>query len=70
MGWLIVLKLGALLSSLATGGLVLLLAGGVCYTLGTIFYMLKKIPYMHAVWHLWVLAGSVCHILSVQLYVI
>ncbi|MDR3137165.1 MAG: hemolysin III family protein [Coriobacteriales bacterium] len=70
MGWLIVFKIGTLLAVLAAGGLILLLGGGICYTLGTIFYILKKVRYMHAIWHLWVLAGSVCHILSVLLYVL
>jgi hemolysin III len=70
MGWLIIFKVGALLGALSFGGLALLLAGGICYTLGTIFYILKKVPYMHAIWHLWVLAGSICHILSVLLFVI
>jgi hemolysin III len=70
MGWLIIFKAGALITALSTGGMALLLGGGVCYTLGTIFYILKKVPYMHAIWHLWVLAGSICHILSVLLYVI
>jgi hemolysin III len=70
MGWLIILKLNVLIATLASGGLVLLMAGGICYTLGTLFYLRKKTPYLHAVWHLWVLAGSVCHVLSVLLYVI
>jgi hemolysin III len=70
MGWATVFKLGTLLDLLPFGGAALLLAGGICYTLGTIFYILKKVPYMHAVWHLWVLGGSICHILSVLLFVI
>jgi hemolysin III len=70
MGWIIVLKVGVFISVISVGGTALLFAGGGCYTLGTIFYMLKKVPYMHAVWHLWVLAGSVCHFLCVLLYII
>jgi hemolysin III len=54
---------------LAPGGLWLLVAGGLCYTLGTVFYVYKRVPYFHMVWHLWVLAGSVCHFLAVLLYV-
>jgi len=53
-----------------TGGVALLLAGGICYSVGTIFYVLKKVPYMHSIWHLWVLAGSICHFLAIILYVI
>jgi hemolysin III len=70
MGWLIVFKLGALAGTMSVGGATLMLAGGASYTLGTVFYILKKVPYMHSVWHLWVLGGSVCHILSVLLFVI
>ena len=47
-----------------------ILAGGLCYTLGTIFYVLKKVPYMHAVWHVFVLAGSILHFIAVCAFVI
>jgi hemolysin III len=70
MGWLIVLRIGALIATVPTGGVVLLLAGGICYSLGTVFYLLKRVSYMHAIWHLWVLAGSICHVLSVLLFVL
>jgi len=70
MGWLAVFMIGPMRASLAPNGLWLLVAGGLCYTLGTIFYVYKKVPYFHMVWHLWVLAGSVCHFLAVLLYVI
>lgn len=70
MGWAIVLYLPQLIAGLSTGGLVLLIAGGLAYTLGVVFYVVKKIPYFHSVWHLFVLAGSICHILSVMLFVL
>ncbi|MGB4592610.1 MAG: hemolysin III family protein [Coriobacteriia bacterium] len=70
MGWLVVAALRPLLENLPAGGMWLLVAGGLAYTLGTIFYVLKKIPYMHMVWHLFVLAGSVCHFLAVMLFVL
>jgi hemolysin III len=70
MGWLIVVAIRPLLGALPSGGWWLLLAGGLCYTVGVAFYVLRKVPYMHAVWHLWVLAGSVCHFLAVLLYVV
>ncbi|MBW6468258.1 MAG: hemolysin III family protein [Coriobacteriia bacterium] len=70
MGWLAVLMMGPLRESLAPVGLWLLVAGGLAYTLGTIFYVLKRVPYMHAIWHLFVLAGSTCHVLAVMLAVI
>jgi hemolysin III len=69
MGWMVVLSIKPLIANLAPAGLWLLVAGGLCYTVGTIFYVLKKVKYMHAVWHVWVLAGSVCHFLAVLLFV-
>ena len=70
LGWCIVGFLPALISSLAFPGLMLLLAGGICYSIGCVFYVLKKIPYMHTVFHLWVLAGSILQFLSIVLYVL
>ena len=52
------------------GGIVLLLAGGLCYSLGVIFYIWRRMAYHHAVWHLFVLAGSVLHFFSVFFYVV
>ena len=69
MGWLAVFMIGPMRATLAPGGLWLLVAGGLCYTLGTVFYVYKRVPYFHMVWHLWVLAGSACHFLAVLLYV-
>ena len=70
MGWCIVVASKTLVASLAPGGLILLIAGGVLYTIGIIFYSLKKIRYMHSIWHLFVLAGSILHYFSVYLYVL
>lgn len=70
MGWLVVTMWGPLWANLPHTGIWLLVAGGLAYTLGTAFYVLKRIPYMHMVWHLFVLAGSVFHFLAVLLYVI
>lgn len=70
MGWMIVFSFGDLSDSIAQNGLYLLVAGGLAYTLGTVFYVFKKMPYLHAIWHLWVLAGTVLHYLAVLLYVI
>lgn len=70
MGWMVVLSMKPLLENLEPAGLWLLVAGGLAYTLGTIFYVMKRVKYMHAVWHVWVLAGSTCHFLAVLLYVI
>ena len=70
MGWLVVFRLPQLLASLAPGCLWLLVAGGLCYTVGTGFYLAKRVRYMHSVWHLWVLAGSICQFLAVILYLL
>ena len=70
MGWLIMVAVRPLVGALDTGGLILLSAGGLFYTLGTVFYMAHRIPYHHAIWHLFVLAGSICHFFAVLRYVI
>jgi len=70
MGWSIVFSIGNVVRLLPAGGLWLLIAGGLAYTLGTIFYIIKKVPYFHSVWHAWVLAGSILHFLAVLLFVI
>lgn len=70
MGWLIMLKINPLIENLGTTGIWLLIAGGITYMIGTIFYVLKKIPYMHAIWHVFVLAGSIIHFLAIKFYVL
>jgi hemolysin III len=69
MGWMVVFSLRALVANLNPTGLWLLIAGGLAYTLGTFFYVFKRIKYFHAVWHVFVLAGSTLHFLSVLLFV-
>lgn len=70
MGWLAVVALGPLLRALPAGAIALILGGGVCYTGGVVFFAWEKLRFNHAIWHLFVLAGSVCHILAVTLYVL
>jgi hemolysin III len=70
MGWLVVIAIGPLVRSLPSEGLVLLFLGGVAYTLGLAFYAWRRLPYNHAIWHLFVLAGSACHFSCVLGYVI
>jgi hemolysin III len=70
MGWLILIALRPLRAHLAPRGLLLLVAGGLAYTIGVIFYVYDDLPYYHAVWHTFVLAGSVCHFFAVLLYAI
>jgi len=70
MGWLVGITIQPLIANIAPAGLWLLVAGGLCYTVGTIFYVLKKVRYMHAIWHVFVLAGSILHFIAVLVFVI
>ena len=69
MGWQILFVIDALIQNISTKGLYLLLAGGVFYTLGTVFYSIKKINYNHAIFHVFVVLGSFCHFFTVFYYV-
>ena len=70
MGWLVILVIEPLIESLPNGGLWLLTTGGLSYSLGVIFYIWKSMPYSHAIWHVFVFAGTVLQFLAVLLYVI
>ena len=70
MGWLVMVAIKPLVAALPAGGLRLLIAGGLCYTGGAAFYLWKRLPFHHAIWHLWVLGGSACHWTAVYLYVV
>lgn len=70
MGWCGIAAIEPLLHALPAGGLWWLLAGGLCYSVGVIFYAWERLRYHHAIWHLFVLAGSTCHFFAVLLYVI
>lgn len=61
MGWLIVIDLPYLLKHMSSSGLIYLAAGGAFYTIGILFYAIKKIPYNHLIWHFFVLGGAICH---------
>ncbi|WP_077398653.1 PAQR family membrane homeostasis protein TrhA [Cellulophaga omnivescoria] len=61
MGWLIVLDYSSLVANVSPTALNLLFLGGAFYTVGIVFYAIRKIPYNHFIWHLFVLAGSVAH---------
>ena len=65
MGWLVVIFWPEVSKALSQRGLEFLIYGGLFYTGGVIFYLLKKIPYTHSIWHLCVLAGSICHYIAV-----
>ncbi len=65
MGWMCLFAIRQMVANVPPAGVVLLFAGGIVYTVGVIFYAMEKIPYNHAVWHLFVLGGSACHFAAV-----
>ena len=70
MGWMVLVVSKPMLAAVGSGGLGLLLGGGLCYTLGVRFYLWKRLPYHHAIWHLFVLGGSGCHWAAVYFHVL
>lgn len=70
MGWLIVIAIAPLCRELSSAGLAWLVAGGIAYSLGIVFFAWNRLPYNHAIWHLFVLTGSICHVLAVSLHVL
>jgi hemolysin III len=70
MGWIVMFAIKPLLQQIDTVTLVWLFSGGIAYTAGTLFYMSRRIPYAHAIWHVFVLVGSVCHFVAVSMQVL
>ncbi|WJG10435.1 hemolysin III family protein [Aliiglaciecola sp. LCG003] len=70
MGWLAVILIYPLYQSVAGYGLLLLVAGGLCFSIGVIFYMQKAVKFTHAIWHLFVIAGCACHYYAIYYFVI
>ena len=70
MGWAIIFTFRTIVENVALPGVIFLIVGGIVYTVGILFYSLKKYRYMHSVWHLFVLAGSIFHYFSILIYVI
>ena len=70
MGWIAIFFIYPLYNALSTQGLWLLFAGGICYTVGVLFYVAKKVQFTHAIWHMFVVAGCVCHFFSTYYHVI
>jgi len=69
MGWLILFAVGPLFRNLPLSGVWWLVAGGLSYSFGIIFYAWRRLPFNHAIWHLFVLGGSACHVVAVAHYV-
>ncbi len=70
MGWLVLVFIKPLAAVLPTAGLCWLVAGGLFYTIGAVFYLSDRFPYSHTVWHLFVLSGTVSHFIAILCYVI
>jgi hemolysin III len=70
MGWLIILVIKPLYDNLSFNGIVWLVAGGLLYTFGSLFYVWRKVPYHHAIWHVFVLAGTFAHFICIRFYVV
>jgi hemolysin III len=70
MGWLCVVAIKQMVVRIPLGGLIGLTAGGVLYTTGVIFYAWRKLKFSHAIWHLFVLGGSICHYFSIFFYLL
>jgi len=70
MGWIIIVAIKQLIDNIPPEGIAWIVAGGVTYSLGVIFYAWEKLPYNHAIWHLFVLGGSACHVIAFTNYVL
>ena len=70
MGWLVVVVAPQVAAAIGPNGMAWLVAGGICYSVGAIFYALERLPYNHTIWHVFVLGGGVCHFLSVVWHVL
>ena len=70
MGWLILFAIGPLVRELPMPGVWWLVAGGFTYSFGIVFYAWNKLPFNHAIWHLFVIGGSVCHVMAISRYVL
>ncbi len=70
MGWIIVIAIEPLVAALPFDGLMWVLAGGLSYTIGAVFFLIDKLPYNHAIFHVFVVVGSACHFVAVFWYVL
>lgn len=70
MGWACVIRIPALFTAIGLPAFIFLIAGGVAYTVGILFYRIKRIPWNHAIWHFFVLAGSILHFVSIYFFML
>ena len=70
MGWIIIFAVKPLFANLPPEGIHWLIAGGLAYTVGAIVYSIDRLPLNHAIFHLFVLAGSLCHFVAVYFYLL
>jgi hemolysin III len=70
MGWLVLIAIKPVMSAVPLSGMAWLFAGGLFYTVGILFFAWKRVPYNHAIWHVFVMAGSICHYFAVMFYVL
>lgn len=70
MGWLIIIAIKPMNENLSSDGLMWLIGGGLSYMIGAVFYLMHKLPYNHAIFHIWVLLGSFAHFIAVFRYVL
>ncbi len=70
MGWVAIFAISPLIDNLSYEGLMWLFGGGISYTVGAVFYSIKKIKFNHAIFHIFVLIGSICHFISIMFYVL
>lgn len=70
MGWVMIIAIKPMMENLSTGGLLWILAGGLSYTIGAVFYSINRIKYNHAIFHIFVLLGTFCHYVAVFFYVV
>ncbi|XDD53292.1 hemolysin III family protein [Leptospira sp. WS4.C2] len=70
MGWLAIFVVKDIRTAIGIGGISWLVAGGLSYTVGVIFYLWDRLPFNHAIWHLFVLSGSLCHFFAILFYVL
>lgn len=70
MGWFMIIAIRPLLLNVPPGGLYFMLAGGLSYTVGAVFFVFQRIPFFHVIWHLFVLGGSICHFFAILFYIV